>query len=148
MWIPLLFLNRCQCKVTLFGRPNFFNAFQRFLEFVMFYFSFSLKYAYFFFWSNSELPYRALRFLHQHEVNWFKFFVQFVLSVCLLWIFSIKSFSCVVFNSNCFISSYGVDYIVESDDKATVYNVCINKSFIVRKWISYDLISYHLNNFS
>ena len=70
------------------------------------------------------------------QLCWFKFFVQFVSCVYFLCNFSIKPFTCIVFDFNCLKRSYGVYYLVEPDNKITICNVKIIKVFIIRKWNS------------
>ena len=60
----------------------------------------------------------------------------FVSCVYFLCNFSIKPFTCIVFDSDCLKRSYGVYYTVKPGNKITISNVRIIKVFIIRKWNS------------
>ena len=67
---------------------------------------------------------------------WFKYFVQFVSCLHFLCNFSIKTFACIVFGSNCHKRGYGVYYTVQLGNKITICNVKIIKIFKIKKWNS------------
>ena len=94
------------------GRPSCFNVFQSFLGFAVFSFSFSSKYAFF-------------------------FFLIYILN-CVLCSLSLVYIFCAiyVFDSDCLTGSYGVYYTVKPGNKIIISIVRIIKIFIIRKWNS------------
>ena len=115
-----------------------------FLGFVVFSFSFSSKYVFFFLIRFWTVFCASTDFFTNMQFSWLKFFIEFVCCLYFLCNFSIKPLTCIVFDSDSLKRSYVIYDTVKPGNKITISNIRIIKVFINREWNSLQGLFIHI----